>query len=143
MEAVTRQRGGPRQPPKPRGKLPNPKEKAKAHPISKVELRSLVLALSRKQPWMKRTAEQRLETTRHFQETTLNSLQVERLDCPICIDTMVDPVLLSCGHGYCQKCIAESVFIQRRCPVCRHSLAPDELDLFVSPAVHRLIEAYL
>lgn len=143
MEAVVRQRGGPRQPPKPRGRLPLRKKKAKSHPISKEELRSLVLALSRKQPWVKRTAQQRLATTLRFQETTLNSLQVERLDCPICIDTMVDPVLLSCGHGYCQKCITEAVFIQSSCPVCRYSLASDEFDLFVSPAVHRLIEVYL
>ncbi|XP_072825445.1 E3 ubiquitin-protein ligase TRIM21 isoform X1 [Vicugna pacos] len=44
----------------------------------------------------------------------------EEVTCPICLDTMVEPVNIECGHSFCRECISEvgknggSV-----CPVCR------------------------
>ncbi|OCT64316.1 E3 ubiquitin/ISG15 ligase TRIM25 [Xenopus laevis] len=45
----------------------------------------------------------------------------EELNCPICLGTYTDPVMLSCGHNFCQACIGRA-FDQSemyRCPECR------------------------
>ena len=39
---------------------------------------------------------------------------LEALVCPICQELVNDPVLTSCGHLFCQKCLRSS-----SCPVCR------------------------
>lgn len=45
----------------------------------------------------------------------------EEVTCSICLDPMVEPMSIDCGHSFCQECISEvgkdggSV-----CPVCRH-----------------------
>uniref|UniRef100_A0A8C6E0E4 E3 ubiquitin-protein ligase TRIM21 n=1 Tax=Moschus moschiferus TaxID=68415 RepID=A0A8C6E0E4_MOSMO len=45
----------------------------------------------------------------------------EEVTCSICLDPMVEPVSIECGHSFCQECISEvgkdggSI-----CPVCRH-----------------------
>ncbi|XP_061058895.1 E3 ubiquitin-protein ligase TRIM21 [Eubalaena glacialis] len=45
----------------------------------------------------------------------------EEVTCAICLDPMVEPMSIECGHSFCQECISEvgkdggSV-----CPVCRH-----------------------
>ena len=44
----------------------------------------------------------------------------EEVTCSICLDPMVEPMSIECGHSFCQGCISEvgkeggSV-----CPVCR------------------------
>ncbi|XP_036718516.1 E3 ubiquitin-protein ligase TRIM21 [Balaenoptera musculus] len=45
----------------------------------------------------------------------------EEVTCAICLDPMVEPVSIECGHSFCQECISEvgkdGVSV---CPVCRH-----------------------
>ncbi|KAM4697715.1 E3 ubiquitin/ISG15 ligase TRIM25-like [Rhinophrynus dorsalis] len=48
----------------------------------------------------------------------------EELDCSICMDAYADPVMLRCGHNFCQACIESVLDSQERsglytCPECR------------------------
>ncbi|XP_007463105.1 PREDICTED: E3 ubiquitin-protein ligase TRIM21 [Lipotes vexillifer] len=45
----------------------------------------------------------------------------EEVTCSICLDPMVEPMSIECGHSFCQKCISEVGKIGGSvCPVCRH-----------------------
>nr|XP_019944251.1 PREDICTED: E3 ubiquitin-protein ligase Midline-1-like [Paralichthys olivaceus]XP_019944252.1 PREDICTED: E3 ubiquitin-protein ligase Midline-1-like [Paralichthys olivaceus]XP_019944253.1 PREDICTED: E3 ubiquitin-protein ligase Midline-1-like [Paralichthys olivaceus]XP_019944254.1 PREDICTED: E3 ubiquitin-protein ligase Midline-1-like [Paralichthys olivaceus] len=51
---------------------------------------------------------------------------VQELSCPICLQLFSDPVVLPCGHNYCQACICKTVAMTDecgktlpRCPECR------------------------
>ena len=47
--------------------------------------------------------------------------------CPICLDTLTLPVILSCSHRFCFSCLAAWSTQSQKCPVCRleHPLHPD------------------
>ncbi|XP_039373038.1 E3 ubiquitin-protein ligase TRIM39-like [Mauremys reevesii] len=52
----------------------------------------------------------------------------DELVCPICLESFKDPVILKCGHNYCQACInkcwgASGMGV---CPQCRKSLLKGE-----------------
>lgn len=41
-------------------------------------------------------------------------------ECPICLQLLVRPVTLSCGHNFCQSCIVTALHAaSERCPTCR------------------------
>ena len=44
--------------------------------------------------------------------------QIEDLKCPICLELVFEPVLTSCGHLICQRCVKG----QTNCPTCRCGL---------------------
>jgi SWI/SNF-related matrix-associated actin-dependent regulator of chromatin subfamily A3 len=44
-------------------------------------------------------------------------------DCPVCIDTMRDPVITACAHAFCTGCIEKVITEQHKCPMCRAELA--------------------
>jgi SWI/SNF-related matrix-associated actin-dependent regulator of chromatin subfamily A3 len=43
-------------------------------------------------------------------------------DCPICLDTLKDPVITKCAHSYCASCIERVIEGQKKCPMCRAEL---------------------
>ena len=44
--------------------------------------------------------------------------------CPICLDSVVQPVVTECGHRFCRKCIHCALRQSKReCPVCRRFIA--------------------
>uniref|UniRef100_A0A3Q2YPY3 E3 ubiquitin/ISG15 ligase TRIM25-like n=1 Tax=Hippocampus comes TaxID=109280 RepID=A0A3Q2YPY3_HIPCM len=46
----------------------------------------------------------------------------EELSCPICLQLYLDPVVLPCGHNYCQVCIMQTIDNADKtlqCPECR------------------------
>jgi len=46
-------------------------------------------------------------------------------DCPICVETMKDPVTLACGHSACIGCLRDQLRIQGTggvCAFCRHPI---------------------
>ena len=53
--------------------------------------------------------------------------------CPICLDSLVAPQMLGCGHVYCATCIGTHASVQRaanrpvNCPCCLRPVAPAEL----------------
>ncbi|XP_057363249.1 E3 ubiquitin-protein ligase TRIM21 isoform X1 [Manis pentadactyla] len=46
----------------------------------------------------------------------------EEAMCPICLDPVVEPVSIDCGHSFCQECISQvGADGGSICPVCRHT----------------------
>ncbi|XP_041708904.1 E3 ubiquitin-protein ligase TRIM39 [Coregonus clupeaformis] len=59
------------------------------------------------------------------------SVPEKDLSCPVCSETLKDPVLLSCGHICCTGCL-ESYWKQMEsweCPVCRIKCYKDSIDV--------------
>ena len=44
--------------------------------------------------------------------------QIEDLECPKCLELVYEPVLTSCGHLFCQRCVRDLT----KCPVCQKRL---------------------
>lgn len=42
-------------------------------------------------------------------------------DCPICMQTLLQPISLVCGHTFCKPCLRNKHFQQHYlvCPLCR------------------------
>ena len=41
------------------------------------------------------------------------------IQCPICLDVMVNPYGLPCMHNFCHECILRSLAIKSECPSCK------------------------
>lgn len=52
-------------------------------------------------------------------------------DCSICLETLLDPVTLPCGHSNCKKCLASMKTLSAidTCPSCREPLPPGAAQL--------------
>lgn len=44
-------------------------------------------------------------------------------ECPVCMDTMREPVITACAHAFCTECIEKVIETQHKCPMCRAELA--------------------
>jgi len=53
-------------------------------------------------------------------------------DCPICLDSLHNPVITACGHSFGTECITRVIETQKKCPMCRAELPDDSV--LVSPA---------
>ncbi|XP_004590030.3 tripartite motif-containing protein 5 [Ochotona princeps] len=57
----------------------------------------------------------------------------EEVMCPICLELLVEPQSLDCGHSFCSACItgnyksSEAKDVESRCPVCRVSYQLENL----------------
>uniref|UniRef100_A0A0N5AJZ9 RING-type domain-containing protein n=1 Tax=Syphacia muris TaxID=451379 RepID=A0A0N5AJZ9_9BILA len=39
--------------------------------------------------------------------------------CGVCFDIFVKPMILRCGHSFCELCAEESINFNDKCPLCR------------------------
>lgn len=54
-------------------------------------------------------------------------------DCPICLETLHNPVITACAHAFGSECIERVIEAQHRCPMCRAE--PLDFESLVRPAV--------
>jgi SWI/SNF-related matrix-associated actin-dependent regulator of chromatin subfamily A3 len=60
-------------------------------------------------------------------------IQIEsQEDCAVCLETLHNPVITTCGHFFGQECISKVIETQKKCPMCRAELADDKC--LVAPA---------
>lgn len=55
-------------------------------------------------------------------------------ECPVCMESLTNPVITHCKHVFCRACISRVIEIQHKCPMCRAELSEDNL---VEPAPER------
>jgi len=46
----------------------------------------------------------------------------EEFECSLCLNLLLDPVSVTCGHTFCQGCINWSLQYRTACPLCRKSI---------------------
>ncbi|KAG0498868.1 hypothetical protein HPP92_003167 [Vanilla planifolia] len=44
------------------------------------------------------------------------------LSCPVCLCPLNEPSSTTCGHVFCNSCIATAIEKQKKCPTCRKKL---------------------
>ena len=50
------------------------------------------------------------------------SVAADYMKCPVCLDVLIDPCTLSCGHTFCQLCLARMWKDNKEnCPVCKET----------------------
>lgn len=60
-------------------------------------------------------------------------LQIESQEmCPICLDTLEQPVITACAHAFDRACIEQVIERQHKCPMCRAEIKDNST--LVSPA---------
>ncbi|XP_015114237.1 TNF receptor-associated factor 6 [Diachasma alloeum] len=66
-----------------------------------------------------------------------------RFECPICLSCMRDPILTTCGHRFCSKCLHKWLEEKSNsCPVDSTPLKPGNGDLFLDRYTKREISQY-
>ncbi|XP_007893308.2 nuclear factor 7, brain-like [Callorhinchus milii] len=65
---------------------------------------------------------------------------IEELICPVCLDLLIDPVILECSHSFCRSCITRCWENQgpNTCPVCQETFP--EMNLRTNRALANLSE---
>jgi len=55
---------------------------------------------------------------------TPEELQAQQDDCSICQGPLQGPIVLSCGHLFCEECVSEWLDKEPTCPLCRAQVTP-------------------
>lgn len=69
-------------------------------------------------------------------ENTISKKLLSQFDCPICFDTMIDPITTICGHNFCKYCLYSCQM--SNCPVCRCPI--DSFDYQINTGLKSIIE---
>nr|QBK46737.1 constitutively photomorphogenic 1 [Volvox carteri f. nagariensis] len=54
-------------------------------------------------------------------------LSPDDVQCPICVETIADPFVTSCGHTFCYQCISTQLKHKNSCPSCGAYLTADNI----------------
>lgn len=55
----------------------------------------------------------------------MNTLDTEKLACPICTDILSNAIETSCGHAFCEHCLNQCLEVKPNiCPVCHKNPSP-------------------
>ncbi|XP_044734129.1 E3 ubiquitin-protein ligase RNF146-A-like [Chrysoperla carnea] len=65
---------------------------------------------------------------KEFDETAEQPSKDETLECPICLQTCLQPTLLPCGHVFCFLCTKGIAFQSKKCAMCRQEIPRDYLE---------------
>ena len=66
---------------------------------------------------------------------------MKKLECPICLDIMTDPVTAPCGHAFCKVCIESAIKKMPKCVFCREEI-PKDYKFRISYLLQDLIEEF-
>jgi len=44
---------------------------------------------------------------------------LKEADCGVCLESLVIPCSLPCGHSFCRQCLFKALRMRARCPVCK------------------------
>ena len=58
---------------------------------------------------------------------SINNLNIT---CTFCMDTIIDPIMLYCGHIFCYVCLKKHKLIKNNCPICAKEIS-NKLLVFV------------
>ncbi|KAK5136804.1 hypothetical protein LTR08_002100 [Meristemomyces frigidus] len=73
------------------------------------------------------------ETKKALQDVLQVQIECQEL-CPVCLETLHNPVITTCSHSFGLECIAKVIETQhKKCPMCRAEL-PDVESTLVGPA---------
>lgn len=72
-------------------------------------------------------------------------LNVSKWDCAICLETLLDPCVVSCGHDFCRHCILDLLSRHPNrttvpCPLCRAPTLSQERPPGVCPRLKQVVE---
>ena len=56
----------------------------------------------------------------------------EQKSCPICLETMENPMRLECKHEFCARCLCTWFRRTGSCPLCRDQASQDDRDSYTS-----------
>eukprot|EP01024_Parvocaulis_polyphysoides_P054629 TRINITY_DN5527_c0_g2_i3.p1 TRINITY_DN5527_c0_g2~~TRINITY_DN5527_c0_g2_i3.p1 ORF type:complete len:479 (+),score=43.31 TRINITY_DN5527_c0_g2_i3:204-1439(+) len=78
-----------------------------------------------------------------LQQTTLNQVENDTdVECSVCYRLLYEPVTTPCGHTFCRTCLARSLGLSSKCPMCRTVLHMGQ-ELPVTIVLHNLIKKVL
>ena len=72
------------------------------------------------------------ENLRALQELLQLSISTQE-ECPVCLETLKQPMITTCAHVFCNDCIERVIETQHKCPLCRAEL-PSPTEALVKPA---------
>ncbi|EMC99677.1 hypothetical protein BAUCODRAFT_101663 [Baudoinia panamericana UAMH 10762] len=80
-------------------------------------------------------AQKTVDLTPENEKALQDMLQVQiesHEDCPVCLESLHEPVITTCAHVFGRECISKVIETQHKCPMCRADL-PDG-SVLVGPA---------
>ncbi|EKX52656.1 hypothetical protein GUITHDRAFT_57781, partial [Guillardia theta CCMP2712] len=61
--------------------------------------------------------------------------------CPVCMHVLNNPLVLSCGHRFCNSCVsAAAYFGQHSCPVCRKECVLNDDNIKIETLLGRFLQ---
>ncbi|KAK3936758.1 putative SWI/SNF-related matrix-associated actin-dependent regulator of chromatin subfamily A member 3-like 1 [Diplogelasinospora grovesii] len=67
------------------------------------------------------------EENRALLQQALQLVIESQEDCPVCFESLANPLITHCKHVFCRACITKVIEIQHKCPMCRAELSEDKL----------------
>lgn len=56
---------------------------------------------------------------------TKDELDAADAVCPICHDSYTSPIIIECGHMFCDECVQTWFKQEQTCPMCRAKVSND------------------
>jgi len=92
----------------------------------KQNVKDSLLDVIRQRPFYKSLALAKLVTQAQcWADQLAGKVSAQDYHCPVCLDVLSNPVVLSCAHRFCWNCLGQASHFCESCPICRK---PQSLD---------------